>query len=170
MTRILELLKKAGEASPNFRARLTYDHGPLPPIRAYLHNAGIDEAFDCPKRKTVEAKVEEHLIKTLIMNRGIINGADYLLAAIWGDKGAKMIDLFRYSGLGGWPGNPDFAGFVFRNGVYMPEKRELTCGDTLIVLGQEERYRRTTKDLKEYVEHSPSIDGLVSDTGQVICL
>jgi hypothetical protein len=164
MTRIIEPLGRVCGASPNFRLRITYAFEELfPPIRAYLHNAGLDDAFKSRRNKPAEFEADRHLLRTLTDNMVILNDASYLIAAIWGDSGARMIDLFRYAGINKWPGNPDVAAFVFRNGVYVPKRREITCGDTLVVLGREEEYRRTTRDLNDYVEHPPTIDGLVAD-------
>ena len=74
---------------------------------------------------------------------------DYLLATIWGDKerGTKRIDLFGFNDISEWPGNPDVYHWSLANETIVspsnPEEQEvmlnpLTCGDTLIMLGQEE--------------------------------
>lgn len=158
----MEGFRKTCEFTPNFRGRVTYISDQLPPTRAYFHSS-MTEAYSNPNpdNKSIDALAKEHLILSLGMNLDLVDGADYILAAIWGDNSSKMIDIFKYSDINNWPGNPDMGAFVLRDGVYVPEKREVTCGDTLIVLGQEEKYRRTTKDLTDYMEHPPEIEGLV---------
>ena len=88
---------------------------------------------------------------------------DYLLGAIWGKKDEKIIDLFGFSDISEWPGNPDVTSFVIKNGGYDTREDDdsfvesYTCGDTLIMLGEEEKYRRTTKSLDEYMRNPPEI-------------
>ena len=74
-----------------------------------------------------------------------------------------MVDLFGFSDLDSrlvpikLPGNPDVDNYVFRNGVYTPERKTIVCGDGLIVLGAEEEYRRQeTKNLAEYLRSPQS--------------
>jgi len=82
---------------------------------------------------------------------------DYLLAVMWGDKRTKVIDFFGYSDVQDWPGNPDVSSWVLRDGVFMHKKNltrgDTTCGDSLIMLGEEERYRRTRANLSDYMSN-----------------
>ena len=92
----------------------------------------------------------------------------YVLAVMWGDKSRneKVIDFFGFSGINEWPGNPDVSAWVMREGVYVSQERfgdiyvqnrKITCGDTLILLGREEQYRRKTSTLEEYVNIHPRL-------------
>ena len=147
------------EAVPNFTYRISSISEELPPLRAYYHNSGFIAAFT-DKVKEIHIATKNHLIDTLKENKGLIESGDYLLAMLWGDDGDKMIDIFKYSGVkNNWKANPGVESLVMKNGIYSPDK-EITCGDGMIVLGQEEEYRRTTWNLKDYMEHSPEIRGL----------
>lgn len=157
---ILEQFRKEGKLSPNFRDRVTYISNQLPPVRAYIHESCSFEAFSSPCNRSIDIEAKEHLILSLGKNLELVEDADYMLAAIWGNENSKMIDVFKYTDVKDWPGNPDVSAFVMQNGVYIPRK-EITCGDTLIVLGIEEKYRRTTKSLKEYMKNPPGIEGLI---------
>ncbi len=155
----LEFLIRERNDSPNFRKRWTYVSDKLPPVRAYIHEGGLVDAFTSSQEET---EVKTYLIDSLFKNSELLKNGIYLLAAIWGENGAKMIDLFKYSDIKSWPGNPTVGAFVIKNGLYIPEKRDITCGDTLVVLGSEERCRRKTRSLNEYIEESPKIEGLTN--------
>ena len=161
-----EHLKPTGKLDPQFRYRFTYATDQLPPIRAYFHNAGLGNAFGklpSHQSETVDHKAKKYLVTILHTEAyRLIEHANFLLAALWGDGDDKMIDLFKFTDIQAWPGNPDAGAYVLRNGVYVPERREITCGDTLMVFGAEERHRRTTKTLKEYIENPPEIPGLIT--------
>ncbi|MEK6917638.1 MAG: hypothetical protein AABW51_01705 [Nanoarchaeota archaeon] len=87
-------------------------------------------------------------------------------AIMWGsDEGDKMIDFFgigpNYSLDGDWNSNPDVFSWVTRNGLIVPGKNisEVTCGKGLIILGEEERYRRSTLE-DSYLSIPPKIGEL----------
>lgn len=92
-------------------------------------------------------------------------GMDYFMAISWGEDGQKIVDVFGYSGLKEkWKSNPEVSGWVIRNGI-ISKTREITCGEGLIVLGQEERHRRQTRNLKQYLALPPDvrvINGIIS--------
>jgi hypothetical protein len=158
MVERLDELLRTSEPGPDFVARMTYLRWPLPPTRAYIHDKAYSADGCTPS--TIVSCLDKHLQNALARNHKLLIGACFLLAAIWGDNGAKMIDLFKYSDIRKWPGNPDVSAFVFKNGVYIPKRREITCGDTLIMLGYEERKRRHSENLEKYMENPPHIEGL----------
>jgi hypothetical protein len=163
-----EHFRREGESAPNFRGRHTHVDEDLPPSRIYLHNSGLIGAFAADFSRTghsVETEAMNHFQEALASNLDSVRDCDYILAAIWGSAdGAKMIDVFGYSGVKAkWSENPTVRGFVLRNGLlYVPKCRELTCGDTTIVLGQEEEYRRTIPNMDHFLRFPPKIHGLVS--------
>lgn len=87
-----------------------------------------------------------------------LRDTDYFIGVVWGDteNNQKVCDLFAYSDLdpGNWPGNPDVSAWVIRDGVFQREN-PITCGDTLLVLGIEEEWRRNCKNLREYLSRDP---------------
>ncbi len=155
--------RKKADVAPNFLGRLTYCSEQLPPLRAYFHNGGLVEAFG--EKETIE-KAKEQLLDSLVKNIPLIGDGIYLIAAVWGENGNKMIDLFKYSHFNGWPGNPTISAFVIKNGVYIPERKDITCGDTLIVLGLEEKIRRRTVGVSHYINSPPPIEYVDIDLKQ----
>ncbi|HLD39217.1 MAG TPA: hypothetical protein VJB05_02815 [archaeon] len=76
---------------------------------------------------------------------------------LWGDNGDRVAEVFGYGHVDkkDWPSNPEIYNWVFRNGIHQPKKRQISCGDTLIVLGKEESVRRRTSSLGEYWNEFP---------------
>ncbi len=137
------------------------------PGRAYIHRAGLNEVFgsESAARNYFKQQYELYLKKNF-------EKYDFTIAVLWGAKGQQVnyrnIDVFGFHGLNRkWPGNPDVSNFVLSNGIFKPLEKPTdvtTCGDTLILLGKEEEYRRTTSGLDVYMNNPPSLDGLlVSD-------
>ena len=159
----LEYFHRRAENAPNFKARLTLPNF-QPPVKAYLHNSGLAEAFPVKEGDYVELEAKGHLVETI--DKLDVSKYFWILAAIWGKGGAKMMDLFGYHGIKEWPGNPCIDSFATANGILVPrettslDEKEITCGDGSIVIGREEQYRRTTKDLADYMSHFPTIPGL----------
>src|SRR3989344_4021912 len=147
----VERIKKVNGLDPNFMSRISYleSNSELPPFRAYIHSSAAP-AFSPTAHTNLEEQVRENLLLHLGKNFNLVKDFDFLITAAWGDNKDKMLDIFGYSGI---------SFYVLRNGVLSQEK-EITCGDTLIVLGEEERYRRTTLDLTSYIENPPKIEGL----------
>lgn len=141
-----------------FKARLVAPNR-TPPARIYWHSAGANEVFlnDADKARIYVREILDE-------QRESLSHFDYLLGAVWGALWSdakvpaedKVLDLFGYNDTRVWPGNPDVHSYVFRNGE--PSLRNpITCGDTMIVLGLEEEYRRNTHNLKEYMRTPPRL-------------
>jgi hypothetical protein len=129
----------------------------VPPGRAYLHDEGI-EAFGGRRSAAFRAGMilEESLMKESNFPR-FLEEFDYLLAKIWGAKtGDKMLTFFGFKARKEWKDDPSVCAWVLRNGFYHMEERDLATGDMMIVLGQEEEYRRTTRNLEEYLHGKPN--------------
>lgn len=130
-----------------------------PPARAYVYGHGLEECFSGNKGLIHEAlDYFEFVHKKAKSKIPISDQIDYFLGVIWGNKvtGEKTVDLFGFYDIKEWPGNPTVSEWVVRNGVFV-RSHELTCGDTLIVLGKEESYRRFRNSLKEYLMNPPDI-------------
>ena len=128
-----------------------------PPSRVYIHDAGFNEIYKSDKA------VLDYF--TEIFNRDLRNSDkfNYLLAIAWGDINSKekVIDFFGYNGFDNWPGNPDVSIWVVRNGLIAPNENK-TCCDSLVILGEEEKYRRTTKSLEDYMLKAPKISNFTN--------
>jgi len=160
------------ERSP-FRARISLPDRKFP-IRAYIHRAGTRDVFGS------EASASEYFMEQLDSYLGEnLSGYDFTLAVIWGSVGPstinsrpktnyRNIDVFGFSGLKeNWSGNPDVSNFVMTNGIFRPLEKPAdvtTCGDTLILLGREEGYRRTTPNLDFYMINPPNLGELLKSS------
>lgn len=152
------------------------------PVRAYLHAKGVEAYAPVAQKlfdtgRDVEDKLEaakeylETALRPETIPRKIFqreeSGAQkpsYILAFLWGnEEKERMMDCFGFYGVPvfpHWPGNPDVQAWVLCNGMYIPEQafqREITCGDGLMILGQEEAYRRRCRSLEEYLNNPPEI-------------
>ena len=135
-----------------------------PPGRAYIHRAGLKEVFGSESaarnyfKQEYDSTVKHYSEKY-----------DFVIAVLWGSFSHikhRNIDVFGFHGLNGkWPGNPDVSNFVMVNGIFQPLEKPTditTCGDTLILLGKEEEYRRTTSGLDVYMNIPPTLEGLLT--------
>ncbi|MFA6268519.1 MAG: hypothetical protein WCW13_05430 [archaeon] len=90
-------------------------------------------------------------IKNIILSDKYYNDATYIIAFIWSLNGEKMIDVWKFNdnhvdNRSGPLGDVK----VYREGK-LCNNLGLASGNTLIVLGYEERLRRQSKDLKSYL-------------------
>ena len=158
----------------NFFARFNMPDFDGVPVRAYVHNAGRDLWTLGDEEEITAAK--RHLLESLGSLSGL-NQLDYLLAVMWGKLdvkaascvgGYRMIDCFGYSDVPKdpmhWPGNPDVESWTMQDGVYVKKNKIIpggtTCEDSLILLGEEAKYRRDCHNLREYVMNAPRLKGL----------
>lgn len=98
-----------------------------------------------------EKQLEEYL-KNIILSDSYYNDATYVIAFIWSFKGEKMADLWKFNNnhvddRSGPLGNVK----VYREGRLCNDLG-LASGNTLLVLGYEERLRRQSKDLQSYLD------------------
>lgn len=127
-----------------------------PPTRLYFHGSCFEGAYGNYKSAI------RHFLHTVEENEDLFFRTDYLLSIMWGNSSKKMIDFFSYSGLDKkWKENPEVFSYVTENGIYLPEERNISCGDGLIILGEEENFRRFTKNLDDYLNRAPQIGGLI---------
>lgn len=98
-----------------------------------------------------EKQLEEYL-KNIILSDSYYNDATYIIAFIWSFKGEKMADLWKFNNnhvddRSGPLGNVK----VYREGKSCNDLG-LASGNTLLVLGYEEKLRRQSKDLESYLD------------------
>ena len=127
-----------------------------PPVRSYVHEAGINEVYD-GKALNAQKYLEDFLKK--IDPYHAVKDCEFILACIWGDvtNNGKMIDIFGLNGdYEAWPGNPTYSSWVIENGLFT-HSNVITCSDTLILFAEEEKYRRTTKSLVDYMNAAPCL-------------
>lgn len=137
----------------------------LIPAKIYIHTAGHFEVFG-ENRSTPGylSNATNYATGVLKENCDMFNKQNFLIGALWGDvaHNERVIDLFGFSGLDDWRANPEVDCWVFRSGIYSPGEPKI-CGDGLILLGEEEKLRRKTKDLAEYMHKEIGAEsGLIS--------
>lgn len=149
-----------------FKARFIFSDNENPIGRAYVHRAGLDDVFGS-KEKVMKYFNQQYDVYLKEKFRDY----DFSIAVLWGFLGSsktkhKMIDVFGFHGLNrNWPGNPDVSNFVMDNGIFRPLEKTTdvtTCGDTIMLLGKEEEYRRRTQNLDFYLNHPPILDKLLN--------
>src|SRR3989344_4406504 len=130
----------------------------FPPVKAYLHTLEMNRAWG-PLPASNNAP--RHLRDVLMDYQDSFSGFEFLIAGLWGrnDKRGgidKVIDIFGFQKIPSdkWPGNPEVSVLIHEKGSLFVPQKEHTCGDTLIMLGIEEAFRRTTTSLEEYFASS----------------
>ncbi len=116
------------------------------PAKVFFHSAGFKELYGSIKYARIYSEL------SLMRSYKDLSGFDYVLSVLWGNVQTqeKIMDIFGFSDTEPWPGNPDVSSYILKNGVLRKEN-PMTCGDSLILLGQEESTRRSCKNLKEYL-------------------
>jgi hypothetical protein len=99
--------------------------------------------------------VQDYLTKIYQDNVEYYHTSDYLIGFLWSYQGAKMLDLWKFE-----PNPVDERSGplsecrVYRDGVEVKDIG-ISSGNTLLVLGYEEKLRRSKRSLKEYLEGDP---------------
>ena len=93
-----------------------------------------------------------------------VNNINYFNSILWAENGKRIIDFFGYHGLkNNWKGNPDVYSWVIdkkENYRWHNSGISITCGEGIILLGEEEKFRRTTKNLEEYMSKTLDLNGV----------
>ena len=147
----------------SFLSRMSFPNR-VTPIRVYIHNAGLKKTFG-----TLD-NAENYVMDQISTEKSELSGLlylyDFVISALWSNGKDKIMDIFGFSDVkDNWPGNPDVINWLWYNGKnrFIKDARDIaTCGDTLIILGKEEEYRRTTESLDSFMRHPLNI-GAIKD-------
>lgn len=150
---------------PNFVCGFTIPgedgrNGYFPPAKFYVHQEGFSDVF-----KGEEDRVKQFLrdYKKSQRERTDMDPLDWMMGIVWGDAfGNSRIDSFGYKlSRRNWKSNPNVqaeATLRVKEGegfdlleTGFDSLNPVSCGDGLLVLGTEERARRRTQDIKEYM-------------------
>jgi hypothetical protein len=129
------------------------------PGRLYVHRTGC-QLF---QNEDGYEPAANYALDMLGENPELFKPADFVIPVLWGEAwggeeaNVMVAEIFGYGDMREWPGNPTVYNWVFKNGLHIPEERQISCGDTMILLGAEETYRRNTRDLKEYISKAPQL-------------
>jgi len=122
----MKLFDRISDTAPSFVAR--ENRGDIR-LRGYLHEAGLDTAFDSDK---VEAF--DYLKSVYNAHQETLGGYNWAIGAVWGKGYDKMRDLYLLGDLDVsedlkiWQSaNPDIRPIVFKNGMKADDF--VNCGD-----------------------------------------
>ena len=92
----------------------------------------------------------QHHIDALIDKNSLPKDTDYLIAILWADGSNLMTDIWIFTKTDAWGSGPlaDVRIFQGNNPV---NSIGIGSGNTLMVLGNEEELRRTSKSLRKYL-------------------
>jgi len=137
-----------------FSRRFSMQHA-AKPTRVYVHETVFTDADNHGKLP------QAYIGKIFEQYTELFEPDDFLIMALWADNGKQIAEVFGYFGTNPWPGNPEVNSWMFSDGIYQREERQICCADTLIVLGREEEARRKTPDLKSYMQNPPDVRDLM---------
>lgn len=122
------------------------------PVKTYLHTAGR-ELFGAKDHQIVNAC--SYTLNLLERYGAHFRDFQFALFALWGDtlNNERVADVFGFTEISDWrSSNPEIKTLAFRE--YNLEHEFRTCGDSLILFGNEEQNRRHCADLREYIIES----------------
>jgi len=117
--------------------------------KLYKHSS----AADIPKKDSIRLISEFITNGSGRISREELLNMDYFLSILWSDGKKPLFDFFGYSldDKTNFKSNVGIRAFTIRDGIWaMPE--ELTCGEGIILLGEEEKLRRNCRDLTRYLD------------------
>jgi hypothetical protein len=116
------------------------------PAKVFFHSAGFKELYGSIK----DARTYSAL--NLMRSYDTLKDFDYVISVLWGNVKTqeKIMDIFGFSDTSPWPGNPDVSSYIMKNGIIRKEN-PIACGDSVILLGNEESLRRKCGSLEEYL-------------------
>jgi len=119
--------------------------------KLYLHNSASGK-IDNPVNL-----LEESIVRCSgRINRDELLKMDYFISILWSDRTNLLFDFFGYSldDKQSPESNVGIRAFTIRDGIWATPD-ELTCGEGIILLGEEEKLRRkfmASKNLSYYLE------------------
>ena len=126
---------------------------PIIPGRVYIHKEGFQSVY----HGNIDHALDYFTtIVVPVLNRIAPNENNFFLAALWGNekRNDMVADLFTYGDMDKWSDNPEVSSRVIRDGKELGN-RVIGCWDMVIVIGEEEKARRKTSSLKDYLAINP---------------
>ncbi len=144
--------------SPTLEFEYTPNHSFYKNLNYFIDDVQIIVWPDADAKNSYKDFSEQQLddyIKSIILSDPYYKDASYIIAFIWSLQGEKMIDMWKFNDnhvddRSGPLGDVR----VYREGVLCNDMG-LASGNTLLVLGYEEKMRRQSKDLKSYLDGPP---------------
>lgn len=141
--------------SPNLGFEYKPNHSFYNNLNYFINDLQIIVWPDIDAKESYKGFSEKQLgeyIRNIILSDKYYDNATYIIAFIWSLNGEKMIDMWKFND----NNVDDRSGPLGDVRVYrerkLCDKLGLASGNTLLVLGYEEKLRRQSKDLKSYLK------------------
>ena len=128
-----------------------------PPGRIYLHDTARETLENGPIKKPYKAFRRAFQAGMPLLHEEL-GHSNFFLSILWGKKDELRMDFFAYTldDVFNWQSNVGVSPWVVERGViWKRPDGEMTCGEGIILLGEEEKLRRRTHNLAEYLESGP---------------
>src|SRR3989344_7630660 len=122
-----------------------------PPARIHVSEMGYFDVFG-----RNENQMLSYIEPTLKRNSHLFRKSSMLIGMLWADPKtlAKTLDIFGLSKEENWQDNPGVYSWVIHNNEHFPND-PISCGEGIIRLGKELEYRKTTKNIEDYLFSFP---------------
>ena len=136
-----------------FRDRIIVTGSGKPPGKFYFHTSGR-ESFGWTDKQQVNGAAD-YLREVFGRSRDTLSpfyqNWGFMLGAIRGDEqtGSRVVDIFGFSKINVWPGNPDVHSVVVNEGAIL-RGSAISCSESLRVIGGELGIRAETSSLAGY--------------------
>ena len=142
--------------SPKLAFEYKPNHSYYKNLNYFINDLQIIVWPDADAKESYKGFSEEQLgayIKNIVSSDTHYNDATYIIAFIWSLDGEKMMDIWKFnSNYVDDRSGPLGDVRVYRDGKLCNDKDfAIASGNTLLILGYEEKIRRQSKDLKEYL-------------------
>ena len=125
-------------------------------FKVYVHRIGFENSF----RGSLES-AEKYFKELISERRMMFYDFQYVLGTLFGKNAVPVADLFGFGEANGLTDSRLYSEMRFKDWRFSPPgvdyKGEETIGDTLIMLGEEEKFRRRVSNLEEFVNAFPTL-------------
>jgi len=122
-----------------------------PPVRIHVSEMGYSDVFGGN-----EDQMKRYTSQVFSKHNHLFRKSNVLIGMLWADPItlAKTLDIFGLSKEEKWEDNLGIYSWVIHNNEHFP-KDPISCGEGIIRLGKELEYRKTTKNIEDYLFSFP---------------
>lgn len=118
----------------------------------YFHTGGR-EIYGGNNAEQVARAVSHLRYDVLTPGLPPLSGYNFLLGAVWGDKGERVVDILGFREISEWPGNPEIDTWVSREGVLRPTTKSVLCMEGgRIIFGAEGELFAASDSLRQFID------------------